>query len=311
MDAGPQGRGALACPEPVPVGFVRDGAGSSSALSVAIRRTADARSPGRSTIVACDLVGLAIGQSKLRTLACELPGVTLDARGCVVVDAETKRDDNPKVYSGRRLRERRQRGRQRGRRRPGRGARHDRAAVAAAPLAVGRRAMADLTIDFAGIKSPNPFWLASAPADQHRRAGHARVRRGLGRRRLEDARQPDRQRDEPLRRDRLRRTEDDGAQQHRAHHRPAARGEPARDPRGEAALPEARRHRVAHDRDARTTGSPHPQGRGHRLRRARAELRLPARHVRAGDGLVASGRSPSCSRRSPAGRRSSPGPPSS
>ena len=23
--------------------------------------------------------------------------------------------------------------------------------------------MADLTIDFAGIKSPNPFWLASAP----------------------------------------------------------------------------------------------------------------------------------------------------
>src|SRR5579864_8461101 len=26
-----------------------------------------------------------------------------------------------------------------------------------------RRAMADLSIDFAGIKSPNPFWLASAP----------------------------------------------------------------------------------------------------------------------------------------------------
>ena len=52
--------------------------------------------------------------------------------------------------------------------------------------------MADLSIDFAGIKSPNPFWLASAPPANTRRADHARLRRRLGRRGVEDARRPHR-----------------------------------------------------------------------------------------------------------------------
>ena len=39
-----------------------------------------------------------------------------------------------------------------------------------------------------------------------------------------------------------------GLQQHRAHHRPAARGEPARDPRGEEALPGPRADRLADGR---------------------------------------------------------------
>jgi glutamate synthase (NADPH/NADH) small chain len=48
--------------------------------------------------VPCDLVVVAIGQSKLRTIAEEL-GVQLDARGCVVVDANS-RTSNPKVFAG-------------------------------------------------------------------------------------------------------------------------------------------------------------------------------------------------------------------
>ncbi len=83
----------------VPVGFVRDGAGELIGVSVA--ETDGGRAvPGTEYDVACELVGLAIGQSKVRTIASELPGVTLDARGCVVVDAETKRTTNARVYAG-------------------------------------------------------------------------------------------------------------------------------------------------------------------------------------------------------------------
>ena len=48
--------------------------------------------------ISCDLVVVAIGQSKLRTLAEEL-AVTLDKRGCVVVD-ESGRTSNAKVFAG-------------------------------------------------------------------------------------------------------------------------------------------------------------------------------------------------------------------
>jgi glutamate synthase (NADPH/NADH) small chain len=51
------------------------------------------------TDVPCDLVVVAIGQSKLRTIAQEL-GVELDARGCVIVDTATCRTNNPKVFAG-------------------------------------------------------------------------------------------------------------------------------------------------------------------------------------------------------------------
>ena len=52
----------------------------------------------------------------------------------------------------------------------------------------GDRSMADLTTNFAGIKSPNPFWLASAPPTNTAYQVDARLRRRLGRRGVEDDR---------------------------------------------------------------------------------------------------------------------------
>ena len=46
----------------------------------------------------------------------------------------------------------------------------------------------DLFTDMAGIRSPNPFWLASCPITNNGEMVAARVRRGLGRRRVEDHR---------------------------------------------------------------------------------------------------------------------------
>jgi glutamate synthase (NADPH/NADH) small chain len=48
----------------------------------------------------CDLVVLAIGQSKLRAVAQGFDGVALDKRGCVVVDTVTRRTGNARVYAG-------------------------------------------------------------------------------------------------------------------------------------------------------------------------------------------------------------------
>ena len=50
--------------------------------------------------IPCEVVALAIGQSKLRAIAAELPGVQTDARGCIVADAATGATGNPKVWSG-------------------------------------------------------------------------------------------------------------------------------------------------------------------------------------------------------------------
>ena len=73
--------------------------------------------------------------------------------------------------------------------------------------------MTDLSIEFCGVKAPNPFWLASGAADQLRIPGPPRLRRRLGRGGLEDARRrADRQRLVALRRHRLRRPQGDGAQ---------------------------------------------------------------------------------------------------
>jgi dihydropyrimidine dehydrogenase (NAD+) subunit PreA len=60
--------------------------------------------------------------------------------------------------------------------------------------------MADLSTTFAGIKSPNPFWLASAPPTDKAIQRPPRLRGRLGRRGLEDAgrgRPADRQRQRP------------------------------------------------------------------------------------------------------------------
>ena len=60
--------------------------------------------------------------------------------------------------------------------------------------------MADLRNEFCGIKSPNPFWLASAPPTDKAYNVDTRLPGGLGRRGLEDARRgraADRQRQRP------------------------------------------------------------------------------------------------------------------
>lgn len=69
--------------------FVRDG----DRLVAAVVKTGEIERE-----ISCDLVVVAIGQSKLRTLAEEL-AVTLDKRGCVVVD-ESGRTSNAKVFAG-------------------------------------------------------------------------------------------------------------------------------------------------------------------------------------------------------------------
>lgn len=83
-----------------PVAFVREGE-KLVALRVATTDK-DARPiPGTEHDLPCDLAFLAIGQSKLRELAKELPGVELDKRGCVVVsDVATCATGNPKVFAG-------------------------------------------------------------------------------------------------------------------------------------------------------------------------------------------------------------------
>ena len=147
--------------------------------------------------------------------------------------------------------------------------------------------MADLTHRLRGHQEPEPVLARLGAAREHRRAGDARVRRRLGRRRVEDARRPHRQRVEPLRRRSTTR-------------RQASMGfnniELITDRPLEVNLreirevkkryPEARGHRLADGRDASDDWhDAHPQGRGRRLRRPRAQLRLPARHVRARHGL--------------------------
>jgi glutamate synthase (NADPH/NADH) small chain len=84
-----------------PVAFLRDDAGNLTALRVAKTDASAKPIAGTEHDLPCDLVALAIGQSKLRAIAKELPGVELDARGCVVVtDPKTCATGNPKVFAG-------------------------------------------------------------------------------------------------------------------------------------------------------------------------------------------------------------------
>jgi glutamate synthase (NADPH/NADH) small chain len=82
-----------------PVAFVRDARGALVAARVA-RTEGGAPVPGSESEIPCDLVVVAIGQSKLPALARELPGVEVDARGCIVVDPKTGATGNPRVFSG-------------------------------------------------------------------------------------------------------------------------------------------------------------------------------------------------------------------
>jgi dihydropyrimidine dehydrogenase (NAD+) subunit PreT len=91
--------GVRLVPHAVPVAFVRGTGGNLVGLRVAVAEHG-APLAGTEHDLPCDLVALAIGQSRLRALAAELPGVELDARGCVVVDPATLATGNPKVWSG-------------------------------------------------------------------------------------------------------------------------------------------------------------------------------------------------------------------
>jgi dihydropyrimidine dehydrogenase (NAD+) subunit PreT len=96
---GARKEGVTLVSETVPVGFERDEKRRVKALRVATTK-AGKPIPGTERVVACDTVGVAIGQSKIRAIAEELSGVALDTRGCVVADPQTGRTGNPKVYSG-------------------------------------------------------------------------------------------------------------------------------------------------------------------------------------------------------------------
>ena len=83
-----------------PVSFVRDAAGKLSALRVAKTDASAKPIAGTEHDIPCDMVALAIGQSKLRDVAKQLPGVTLDARGCVACDPANGQTANPRVFAG-------------------------------------------------------------------------------------------------------------------------------------------------------------------------------------------------------------------
>ena len=115
--------------------------------------------PGTERVVPADTVILAIGQTRHVALL-DAFGVTHDVNGIATVD-DAMRTNRPRVFAAgdcmfrpggtdAMVVEAAQRGK-----------------VAAASVdafaARGGALMADLSIDLAGIRSPNPFWLASAP----------------------------------------------------------------------------------------------------------------------------------------------------
>ncbi len=97
--------------------------------------------------------------------------------------------------------------------------------------------MADLKVNFAGITSPNPFWLASGPptntGGQVMRAFDA----GWGGAVWKTIGEPIVNTSSRYGAIDLQRRENDGLQQHRADQRPAHRRELPRNPRSEEALP--------------------------------------------------------------------------
>ena len=86
-----------------PTSFVRDESGALTALRVSKTDASAKPIPGTEHDLPCDFVALAIGQSKherLRAVATQLDGVTLDTRGCVLCDPRNGQTGNPKVFAG-------------------------------------------------------------------------------------------------------------------------------------------------------------------------------------------------------------------
>jgi glutamate synthase (NADPH/NADH) small chain len=91
--------GVVVVTSTVPLGFERDGDGRLLGVRVAL---AESGKPvaGSERTIACDLVGVAIGQSKLGAIARELPGVALDDKGSIAVDPGTGATGHDRVWSG-------------------------------------------------------------------------------------------------------------------------------------------------------------------------------------------------------------------
>jgi len=83
----------------IPISVLRDASGQVTGLRVALAKDAKA-ALGREEELPCDLVVVAIGQSRATQVALAFPGVNVDERGRVLVDRKTHRTGNPKVYSG-------------------------------------------------------------------------------------------------------------------------------------------------------------------------------------------------------------------
>ncbi|MDB5216985.1 MAG: Pyridine nucleotide-disulfide oxidoreductase associated with reductive pyrimidine catabolism [Myxococcaceae bacterium] len=86
-----------------PVAFVREGDASTGKLvALRVAKTDENAKPiaGTEHDIPCDMVALAIGQSKLRDVAKQLPGVELDKRGCVACDPKNGQTGNAKVFAG-------------------------------------------------------------------------------------------------------------------------------------------------------------------------------------------------------------------
>ena len=145
--------------------------------------------------------------------------------------------------------------------------------------------MADLSINFAGIKSPNPFWLASAPPANSGAQVHRAFEAGWGGAVWKTIGAPVLNVSNRYGAWHYGGQQMLGDQQRRADLRPPPRSESARDRRSETRLAGSRRDRFRDGRiEARSLARHHPPDRGHRRRRHRAELRLPARHERARHG---------------------------
>ena len=145
--------------------------------------------------------------------------------------------------------------------------------------------MADLSIDFAGIRSPNPFWLASAPPANSGAQVHRAFEAGWGGAVWKTIGAPVLNVSNRYGAWHYGAQKMLGDQQRRADFRSSARSESARDPRRQTRLAGSRRHRVGHGGiDTRSLARHRPPHRRHRRRRHRAELRLPARHERARHG---------------------------
>jgi dihydropyrimidine dehydrogenase (NAD+) subunit PreT len=85
--------------ERVVTGFQRSADGALTGVTLA--RAKDGRAvPGTDEALACELVALAIGQATATQVAKAFPGVAVDAKGRVVVDAATHRTGHAKVWSG-------------------------------------------------------------------------------------------------------------------------------------------------------------------------------------------------------------------